>query len=109
MNPDPSQHPLTDEIQRLCRQIDEQGREYWWIKASVAAAFEARGYHLLPRHFYSPVPDPGTAAEADPDNASYPLPESIFHEERALILLDSVAGYSGELNSQFPSLKLTED
>jgi predicted O-methyltransferase YrrM len=104
MSRDLSGLPIIEEIRRLCGQIDDQGREYWWIKPNIAAAFEAAGYHILPRHFYTPVADPETIAGTDFHKESYPLHDLVFSEMAALEFLDSIAEHAGELARQFPSL-----
>jgi len=100
---DPSSLPISDEIRRLCRQIDDQGREYWWIKPHITAAFEAGGYHILPRHFYSPIADPETVAATDFDKELYPLHDLAFNENAAMAFLESISQYARELAGQFPA------
>jgi hypothetical protein len=102
MPADPTLLHLSEEIRRLCKEIDDLGREYWWIKPDVAAAFEAGGYHLLPRHFYSPIADPETADATDFNKESYPLRDLKFSEAASLNFLESIAKYSDELVREFP-------
>lgn len=103
MSTDPSLSPICDDIRRLCRQIDDRGRQYWWIKPEIAAAFEAGGYHLLPRHFHSPITDPETAAATDYDKELYPLHDLKFDETDSMKFLESIAEYAGELSREFPA------
>ena len=105
MSSDASEFPIGEDIRRLCRQIDNEGREYWWIKPHIAASFETGGYHILPRHFYSPVADPETAARTDFEYAHYPLENLIFNEGEALQFLERISGFSEELMHQFPQVK----
>jgi hypothetical protein len=100
---DPSLLQLSEDIRRLCKEIDDQGREYWWIKPDVAAAFEAGGYHLLPRHFYSPIADPETASGTDFNRELYPLHDLKFSESASLKFLKTIAEYSEELAREFPA------
>jgi predicted O-methyltransferase YrrM len=100
----PSQLHLNEAIRHLCRTIDDQGREYWWIKPEVAAAFEAGGYHLLPRHFYSPIADPETANGTDFDKEVYSLRDLKFSESASLSFLNSISDYCEELEREFPAV-----
>jgi len=108
MPPDPSLLHLSEEVLQLCKQIDEHGREYWWIKPEIAAAFEAGGYHLLPRHFHSPVADPKTAEGIDFDKELYPLRDLRFDETASLKFLESIAECSEELAREFPAAASTD-
>jgi predicted O-methyltransferase YrrM len=108
MPSDPALFHLREHISRLCKEIDDQGREFWWIKPEVAAEFEAGGYHLLPRHFYSPVADPETAAGIDFTKEFYPLHNLRFSESASLNVLDSISRYSEELAQEFPAVTPAE-
>jgi hypothetical protein len=99
----PSLSDLNEDIRRLCKTIDDQGREYWWIKPEVAAAFEAGGYHLLPRHFYSPIADPETTSGTDFDKELYPLRELNFSESDSMSFVNFISDYSEELEREFPT------
>ena len=71
---------LIDLIRELCRAVTERGREFWWLKAEINRAFEEQGYHLLPRHFYSPIPDPATIAAHNWGAETFPLSKLRFDE-----------------------------
>ncbi len=86
---------LTRMIAEVCGAITARGREYWWLKGEVTRAFEEHGYHLLPRHFYSPVPDPATIARHDWTAGSFPLTRLQFDEAEALILCRTLLADSG--------------
>ena len=103
MTTDPSLLHLSEDIRRLCREIDNQGREYWWIKPDISAAFEAGGYHLLPRHFYSPIADPDTANGTDFSKEMYPIDDLNYSESASLDFLKSISEYSDELAREFPA------
>jgi predicted O-methyltransferase YrrM len=93
---------LESEIKNLCQRIDKEGREHWWIAKDVAEAFESAGYHLLPRHFYTPIPDPEIVSKLDFEAESYPFREGQFSEKTALQFLNTIASYAGELEKNFP-------
>ena len=105
MTSDPLLSSLEVEIRRLCQQIDERGKEYWWVKAEIATMFERYGYHLLPRHFYTPIPDPETAAGTDFNKETFPITKLHFNETEALTFLDGVRDRASELIGQFPAME----
>lgn len=93
---------LESEIKNLCQRIDNEGRDHWWIKTSVAEAFESAGYHLLPKHFYSPLPDPELVSRLDFEAEAYPFPPGQFSDDKALKFLKTIATYAGEIEKHFP-------
>lgn len=90
---------LKDLIDQVCRLVSEQGREFWWITREVSEAFERQGYHLLPRHFYSPVPDPETIARHDWHRHSFPLSRLGFEEASAFEWCRRFAVHAREIES----------
>ena len=73
------------------------GGRTWWIKQDVSRAFEERGYHLLPRHFYSPVPDPDTIAGHKWDAESFPLSKLRFDDAETMRLCGTLVEHAREI------------
>jgi len=94
---------LESEIKNLCQRIGKEGRDHWWIKTSVSEAFESAGYHLLPRHFYTPIPDPELVSRLDFEAEAYPFKENQFNEKTALQFLKTIATYAEEIEKNFPT------
>ena len=88
---------LLEDIEQLCARIDASGREWWWVHPAVNTAFEGSGYHLVPRLFYSPVPDPVTVESYQPDKEFFPLENCTFNLEGSVALISELTRYSNEL------------
>jgi len=99
---------LGSEIKNICKRISKEGRDHWWIKTEVSEAFESAGYHLLPRHFYTPIPDPELVSKLDFEAETYPFKEGQFSEIKALEFLKTIATYSAEIEKNFPTTGLSK-
>ncbi len=84
-------------IAEVCEAVSGRGREYWWLTAEVSNTFERHGYHLLPRHFYSPVPDPDTIARHRWDAESFPLSRLRFDEAETMRLCRVLVDHAREI------------
>lgn len=90
---------LTTSISQLCARIKVEGSDNWWLAEGVNDAFEAAGFHLIPRHFYSPIPDPIVTESYNPSEKIYSLEKVNFDENKFSGFAECLRPYAKELVS----------
>lgn len=92
-------------VKVVCDLIRTQGQEHWWIKGEFHRIFEAHGFQIQPKHFYSPLPSPEVVASYDWSSRPFPLDRINFNLDawrRALVQIGENAAEFAR--TEFPLL-----
>lgn len=71
--PDVDPNELGAQVSQVLNAIRATGHEHWWLRPPIAELFEREGYHLVPQHFYGPLPSVEEIAQARFGIPKYPL------------------------------------
>jgi hypothetical protein len=87
------------QVRRVLEAIRAGSHEHWWLRPEVAAMFEDQGYHLVPQHFYGPLPSNAEIEKAQFDVPKYPLEPLGWHPERCAEVLGVLLPYWHEFKA----------